>query len=103
MHPSIAQHLTGIAALCKDYGIARLELFGSAARSGDFGDASDANFLVEFAPGVEAGLDEFFGAKVALELELELGRSVDLVEPAALRNPYLIKSINRSRELVYAA
>ena len=101
MHPSIAQHLTGIAAICKDFGIARLELFGSAARSGDFGDASDADFLVEFAPGVDAGLEEFFGAKAALEREL--GRSVDLLEPAALRNPYVIKSINRSRELVYAA
>jgi len=29
-----------------------------------------------------------------------LGRFVDLVEPAALRKPYVLASINRNRELV---
>ncbi|MFZ3141409.1 hypothetical protein [Polaromonas sp.] len=48
-----------------------------------------------------AGLEEFFGAKAALEQWL--GRGVDLVEPTAVRNPYLLAGINRHRELVYAA
>jgi hypothetical protein len=47
------------------------------------------------------GLDEYFGVKAALEQLL--GRSVDLVEPAAVRNPYLLASINRHRESLYAA
>ncbi|MDP3706533.1 MAG: hypothetical protein Q8R56_00365 [Polaromonas sp.] len=46
-------------------------------------------------------MDEFFGAKTALEQLL--GRSVDLVEPGAVRNPYALASINRNRESVYAA
>lgn len=52
-------------------------------------------------PEAHAGLDEFFGAKA--ELELLLGRGVDLVEPATVRNPYLQAGTSRYQELVYAA
>ena len=102
MHPAIAQHLAGISAICKRYGIRKLEVFGSAARADDFDpEHSDADFLVEFAPGVQPGLDIFFGAKAALEALL--GRSVDLVEPGAIRNPYVLADINRHRQAIYAA
>lgn len=77
-------------------------MFGSAARADDF-DAcsSDADFLVEFDADMPVGLDAFFGAKA--DLEKLLGRGVDLVEPGAIRNPFVLASINRSRESVYAA
>ena len=102
MHPAIAQHRSGISAICQRYRIARLEVFGSAARGTDFDPAhSDADFLVEFAPGVQPGLDAIYGAKA--DLEALLGREVDLVEPAAVRNPYVLASINNNREAVYAA
>ena len=99
MHPAIAQHRSGISAICQRYRIARLEVFGSAARGSDFDPAhSDADFLVEFAPGVQPGLDSIFGAKA--DLEALLGRGVDLVEPAAVRNPYILVSISPSREAI---
>ena len=102
MHPVIAQHRSGISAICQRYRISRLEVFGSAARAVDFNPASsDADFLVEFAHDAQPGLDEFFGAKAALEQLL--GRGVDLVEPGAVRNPYVLAIINRNREAVYAA
>lgn len=102
MHAAIAQHRSGIAAICQRYRIRRLEVFGSAARADDFDpQSSDADFLVEFAPGVQPDLQTFFGAKS--ELEQLLGRGVDLVEPGAVRNPYVLASINRHREAVYAA
>jgi uncharacterized protein len=102
MHPAIAQHQSGISAICQRYRIQRLEVFGSAARADDFDPASsDADFLVEFAPGVQPGLDTFYGAKAALEALL--GRDVDLVEPDAVRNPYVLASINSHREAIYAA
>ena len=101
MHPAIAQHRTGIAAICKRYRISRLEVFGSAARGTDFNPgASDADFLVEFAADAQPGLDTFFGAKAALEQLL--GRDVDLIDPGAVRNPFVLADINRSREAVYA-
>jgi uncharacterized protein len=102
MHPAIAQHRSGISAICQHYRIRRLEVFGSAARGEDFNPASsDADFLVEFAPDAQPGLAAFFGAKA--DLEKLLGRGVDLVERGAVRNPYVLASINRNREAVYAA
>lgn len=77
-------------------------MFGSAARAEDFdAEHSDADFLVEFASGEEVNLANFFGVKA--DLEKLLGRGVDLVEPGAIRNPFVLASINRSRESVYAA
>ena len=100
--PAIAQHRSGLAAICQRYRIHRLDVFGSAARADNF-DAtnSDADFLVEFDTDMPVGLDIFFGAKA--DLEKLLGRGVDLVEPGAIRNPFALASINRSRESVYVA
>ena len=103
MHPIIDRRRDAIAALCRRYGVRRLEVFGSAARGDDFNPAtSDADFLVEFTPdNTLPPLEQFFG--LAENLETLLGRHVDLVDPKAVRNPYLLAGINRARELVYAA
>jgi len=88
--------------ICQRYGIRRLEVFGSAARANDFDPAhSDADFLVEFASDVEPGLQAIFGAKA--DLEALPGRDVDLVEPGAVRNPYVLASINRHRAIIFSA
>ena len=102
MHPLISSHQAHIARICRQHGIRRLEVFGSAARAVDFDPAtSDADFLVEFDPVARRGFDGYYAFKA--ELEKLLDRDVDLVEPGALRNPYLLSSIDGARELVYAA
>ena len=102
MHPAIAQHRADISAICQRYQIRRLEVFGSAARGDDFdAECSDADFLVEFSKVAPADLHRFFGIKS--ELETLLGRGVDLIEPGAVRNPFVLASINRHREAIYAA
>jgi uncharacterized protein len=102
MHPAISVHRAGISAICRRYRVSRLEVFGSAARVDDFDPTtSDADFLVEFGPDAQPGLEHFFGVKT--DLENLLGRGVDLVEVGAVRNPYLLAGINRCREPVYAA
>jgi uncharacterized protein len=102
MIDEIALHREEVQALCRRFHVRRLDLFGSAAR-GDFDpEHSDLDFLVDFdrsAP--QHPFDAYFGLKEALE-EL-FGRSVDLVEAGAVRNPYLKASIEQSRENVYAA
>lgn len=103
MHLAIAASRDALAELCRRYGVARLEVFGSAARGVDFDPAvSDADFLVEFTPdsGIPP-LEQFFGFADALEKLL--GRPVDLVEQSAITNPYVRAAIDRSRELVYGA
>lgn len=103
MHQLIEQHRADIALLCRRYGVRQLEVFGSAARAADFDPASsDADFLVDFQPGGDlAPLEQFFG--LADALSRLLGRPVDLVERGAVRNPFILASLNRAREVVYAA
>lgn len=103
MIADIASHREELHALCRRYHVRRLDLFGSAARDDFDPTRSDLDFLVEFdrnSPDA-LSLKTFFGFKEALEALF--GRSVDLVEPSALRNPYLKASIERSREPVFAA
>lgn len=91
-----------LSELCRRFHVRRLDLFGSAARDDFDPAASDIDFLVEFdrtAP--QHPFDAYFGLKEALE-EL-FGRSVDLIEASAVRNPYLKASIEQSRENVFAA
>lgn len=101
MHASIAQAREAIAALCRRHHIARLEVFGSAARGEDFKPQSDADLLVAFEPGVRVGLDEWDAAR--RDFEAVLGRRVDLVQAGAVRNPFVLRQIERERELLYAA
>jgi len=102
MHPFISQKRADIALICARHLILRLEVFGSAVRGADFDPAtSDADFLVEFQPGVRDGLNDYFSLKD--EPESVLGRGVDLVVPRAVRNPYLLAGINSAREVVHAA
>lgn len=103
MHPQIERHRSEIATLCRRYRVRRLDVFGSAARGDDFDPVhSDVDFLVEFESDTGApALEEFFGFRDALSQVLKL--PVDLVEAGAIRNPYVLASINRSRENVYAA
>jgi len=97
----IEQNRPAIETLCRDHHVARLELFGSAAR-GDFDETtSDLDFFVEFEDlGWQGSFNRYMGLKLGLE-DL-LGRSVDLVEPSAVTNPYFMQVANRHRALVYA-
>ncbi len=103
MHADIASRRAALIDICRRYDVAQLEVFGSAAREGDFDpDRSDADFLVTFkADSGLSPLEQFFG--LAESLRELLGRPVDLVEAKAVRNPYILAAISRSRELVYAA
>jgi predicted nucleotidyltransferase len=102
MIQQLEDHRDAIEELCRRYAVRRLEAFGSAVR-GDFDPAtSDVDFLVEFRdPGPTGPADAYFGLLEGLQEVL--GREVDLVVISAVKNPYLLQSIERSRTLLYAA
>ncbi len=89
--------------LCVKFRVRSLEVFGSASSGRNFNaENSDLDFLVEFLslqPGEYA--DAYFGLLDALEKLFD--RHVDLVMPRAVKNHYFIESINKSREVLYAA
>jgi hypothetical protein len=99
----LANRRDEIAALCLEYGVRRLEVFGSAA-TGPFDPArSDIDLLVEYAPGQSLGpwLTRYFELRDALAKLL--GRPVDLVMAGAVRDEHFRRELQRSRQLLYAA
>jgi uncharacterized protein len=102
MHAMIQERLGALGDLCRRHRVAKLDVFGSAAR-GDFDpESSDLDFLVEFEPMPPAEhADSFFG--LLEDLERLFGRRIDLLEPEPIENPYLRKSIEQSREALFEA
>jgi len=97
------QHRASIEALCRRYGVLKLEIFGSAATEKFDPERSDVDLIVEYAPNIDLGpwLKDYFELRDQLA-EL-FGRSVDLVMAGAIRNPFFAREVNRTRKLLYAA
>jgi predicted nucleotidyltransferase len=90
-----------IAELCARHGVARLDVFGSALRDDYRAGESDVDLLVEFAPMEPRELaDANFGLLYALR---DLLGEVDLVMVDAVKNPYIAREIERTKQLLYAA
>ncbi len=98
----ISPYRKQIEALCRQYHVSRLFLFGSARRD-DFDPlTSDVDFIVEFSDAAKEDKARiYFGLLHAL-VKL-LGREVDLVEPSAIKNPYIKRRMDAEQELLYAA
>lgn len=91
-----------IAALCRRFGVVRLYVFGSAVRD-DFrpGD-SDVDLLVDFGHmGGHAKAHAYFD--LLDELRDLLGADVDLVMVGAVKNRYLARDIEQTKQELYAA
>jgi predicted nucleotidyltransferase len=91
-----------LAALCRHYHVAKLELFGSRAK-GTARPDSDVDLLVSFEPDAVIGF-EF--VTFAEELESLFGRHVDLLvrdDAEHDRNDVRRHSIFATVELIYAA
>ncbi|MBA2596096.1 MAG: nucleotidyltransferase domain-containing protein [Chloroflexia bacterium] len=99
----IAEHLEAIRALCREYGLTRLEAFGSVCTPAFDPQSSDVDFLVEYPDDYEFGhwLTRYFELKT--RLAALMGRPVDLVMVDAPRNAYFIQAMNQTRQLLYAA
>jgi predicted nucleotidyltransferase len=102
-NPVIAEHLEAIRALGREYGVLRLEVFGSVCTPAFDPERSDVDFLVEYPDDYDFGLwlTRHFELKDRLESLLE--RQVDLVMVDAPRNKYFAKAIDETRQLLYAA
>lgn len=90
--------LRRLAEICADYGVARLEVFGSVSR-GDARPDSDIDVLYELAPGSRLGWKI---EDLADELTEVLGRPVDLISRNALHDQ-LREPVLREARVLYAA
>ncbi len=90
--------LRRLAELCAQYGVARLEVFGSVSR-GEAGPDSDIDVLYELAPGTRLG---WAIEDLTDDLSALLGRSVDLLSRNALHDR-LRESVLSEARVLYAA
>ena len=100
--PALNGKTEELVDLCRRFHVKRLEIFGSAATDAFRPESSDLDFLVDFGDeplGPWGGLFVDF----ADALEALFGRSVDLIMPKSIRNPYFRKAVEASRRLIYEA
>lgn len=95
------QQLDAIRQLCPKYYVKDLYAFGSVIGEG-FNEASDVDLLVTFigVPVLDFA-DNYFDFQASLEKIVS--RKVDLVIEKSLTNPVLIRSIQKSKQTIYAA
>jgi len=95
----VNRNIEDLKKLCTMYNVEKMYLFGSALNS-NFNKESDVDLLVKFKV-IE--LSKYFDNYMDFKEKLEnlFGHKVDLVEEQTLRNPILINSINKSKELIY--
>lgn len=103
MDPLIAQHLEAIRALGREYGVSRLEVFGSVCTPEFDPETSDVDFLVSYPAGYDFG--PWLSRLQDLEAGLAavLGREVDLVTDSALANTWFRREAEKTRVVVYDA
>jgi predicted nucleotidyltransferase len=95
----IEQNTGKLIELCVNHKVGQLYLFGSALTS-QFNESSDIDLLVQFT---SIDLLEYFDNYMDFKEQLEtlFGRSVDLVENQAIKNPVFRKVIDREKQLIY--
>ena len=102
--PPLAQplldHGDAIAALCRAFGVERLEVFGSAANGSFDPSRSDFDFIARFAADADDSIAaNYYGLCDALEALL--GRHVDVMTDRPIENPYLRRAVDASRRELY--
>jgi predicted nucleotidyltransferase len=101
MEPALVNKQAEVAALCRQFGVSRLEVFGSAAVGGFDPASSDYDFIASFSARSGVSMARrFLGFSDALETLL--GRKVDLMTDRPIENPYLRAAVDASRRTVYA-
>ena len=97
---NIETYRDGIDEFCKKWHVLEFSLFGSVLRD-DFREDSDIDVLVEFENDSRYSLFDLVDMQEQLR-EL-FGREVDILEKAAMRNPFRKHSILNSRRIIYVS
>lgn len=102
MHFIIKNNISKLNEICKSFDVKRLYVFGSLSTTRFDENKSDIDLIVE--------LDEMDpvekGEKLIIlwdKFEELFGRKVDLLSNTQVRNPYLQKGIDATKQLIYEA
>jgi hypothetical protein len=94
-------NIENVKKLCMKYHVGRLYVFGSVTGT-SFNDDSDIDFIVSFK---NVNLDEYADNYFEFKFSLKdlLNRDIDLLEENAMNNPFLMRTIDATKKLVYEA
>lgn len=95
----IENNIEKIKAICSKHSVANLFVFGSILTD-NFKKTSDIDFLVDFeGVALYDYANNYFNLKTSLERLLKT--PIDLLENKAIKNPYVRKSIDSSKQMIY--
>ena len=101
MQRFIEDKIDQLKGLSKTYDVKELYVFGSVCTD-KFSADSDIDILISFKDiSIEKYTDNYF--ELHYKLGELFGRKIDLLTENSLSNPYFIKSIEETKQLLYAA
>ncbi|MDQ3694650.1 MAG: nucleotidyltransferase domain-containing protein [Chloroflexota bacterium] len=103
MSSLITDNLDAIRALGREYGVVRLEVFGSVCTDEFDPGTSDIDFLVEYPAGYDFGPWHANFHALRRALTNVLNHPVDLVDTWALRDPRFSTEAAKTRQVLYDA
>jgi uncharacterized protein len=99
MQNILTNNMDKIRALCLRHNVKSLFAFGSVCTD-KFTESSDIDLLITFNSMDHSDYaDNYFD--IADGFENVFKRPVDLVTEKSLKNPYFIKSVNKTKTLIY--
>ena len=101
MQTIIGNNISALKKLCEQYDIKTMYVFGSVCTE-NFNKNSDVDILISFKEiSIEKYTDNYF--KIHEQLEQLFKRKVDLITENSLSNPFFIKKVEETKQLLYAA
>ena len=97
----VLNRIDELKRLCIIYNVKSMYVFGSVCTD-KFNDKSDIDILISFENiSIDKYTDNYFD--LHYKLEYLFGRKIDLLTDKSLSNPYFIKGIEQTKQLIYAA
>lgn len=101
MNSIISDRIDELKRLCSTYKVKSMYAFGSVCTE-KFNDNSDIDLLISFDNlPIEQYTDNYFD--LHYKLQNLFSRKIDLLTDKSLSNPYFIKGIEQTKQLIYAA
>jgi len=101
MNKILSDKMDELKKLCNVYSVKSMYAFGSVCTD-KFNDNSDIDLLISFK---NLSIDQYTNNYFDLHYKLEdlFNRQIDLLTEKSLSNPYFIKSLEQTKQLIYAA
>ena len=101
MNKILIDRINDLKKLCEIYKVRTMYAFGSVCTD-KFNENSDIDFLISFD---NLSFDQYTSNYFDLHYKLQdlFNRRIDLLTESSLSNPFFIRGINQTKQLIYAA